>query len=196
MKRNPFCVVCEHKPGRYDKLCKVDWVDADLFVPLEVQSRRLEQVDRLWREHVLPTTPNPHPHPHSARVRIPTVHAYYSRQVEPEVELPCADVGRVFAGLVREGNANLDDLEEVDVTAHGLVMVVAWRAKRAYGPRNDAGELGVLQQRTYGGSDACRRARADKDPIPLQYTDSVLPSRGLLASLARGWSPIRRVFGT
>ena len=47
-------------------------------------------------------------------------------EVEAEVELPRGDaaLGQI-AALVQEGQAELDDLEEVDVAAKELVLVVS-----------------------------------------------------------------------
>lgn len=46
--------------------------------------------------------------------------------------------------LVGEGEAELDDAEEVDVAAKRLVVVVAAAAEGADRTRDNAGELGVL----------------------------------------------------
>ncbi len=63
---------------------------------------------------------------------------------ESKVELPRRALGREVAVLVREGDADLYDLEQVDVAAHGLVVVVRRRLEAAYRAGDDAGEFGVL----------------------------------------------------
>ena len=62
-----------------------------------------------------------------------------------EVELPCGHVLGVVPILVRDGQADLDDLQQVDVTPHGLVMVVGGGLERPYWPSYDARKLGVLK---------------------------------------------------
>lgn len=49
----------------------------------------------------------------------------YSLDVEPKVELPGADSRSEFPVLVGEGEAELNDPEQVDVASQGLVVVVA-----------------------------------------------------------------------
>ena len=46
--------------------------------------------------------------------------------------------------LVRERESDLDDLEEVDITPHGLVVVVRRRFECPYWTRDDSRELRVL----------------------------------------------------
>ena len=41
-----------------------------------------------------------------------------------KVKLPGADIFREMAFVITKSDANLDDLEEVDVTSHSLVVVV------------------------------------------------------------------------
>jgi hypothetical protein len=61
-----------------------------------------------------------------------------------KIELPGGHVLRVVAVFVGKGEANLDDLEQVHVTAHRLIVVVWRRLEAAYWTRDDTGELGVL----------------------------------------------------
>ena len=46
--------------------------------------------------------------------------------------------------LVRERESDLDDLEEVDITPHGLVVVVRRRFECPYWTRDDSREFRVL----------------------------------------------------
>lgn len=64
---------------------------------------------------------------------------------EVEVELPRGHVLWVVPVLVRDGEADLDDLQQVDVTPHGLVVVVGGGLERPYWPGYDARKLGVLR---------------------------------------------------
>jgi hypothetical protein len=61
-----------------------------------------------------------------------------------KIELPGRHVLRVVAVFVGKGESNLDDLEQVHVTAHRLIVVVRRCLEAAYWTRDDAGELCVL----------------------------------------------------
>ena len=66
------------------------------------------------------------------------------REVELKVELPRGRPRWIFARLVHEGQAQLDDLQEVNVAAQQLVLVVGVAAELPDGPGDDARELCVL----------------------------------------------------
>ena len=69
----------------------------------------------------------------------------HALDTEAKVELPCTWLRWHVPLRVRERDANLDDLEQVDVTAHRLVVVLRRRLPLPYRARNDAGEFGVLR---------------------------------------------------
>ena len=73
-----------------------------------------------------------------------------SLYAEAEVELPGADARCEFAAFVGEGEAELDDAEEVDVAPERLVVVVARASEGPDRSCDDAWELGVLLRE--GGS--------------------------------------------
>lgn len=54
------------------------------------------------------------------------------RKVELEVELPCAGILGYISVLVCKGNAQLDHLEQINITAQCLVVIVCRGAKVAY----------------------------------------------------------------
>jgi hypothetical protein len=93
-----------------------------VWAPLEVDAGSGQEVDRVLR----------------VDVRL---------QGELEVELVGADVGRQLALLVGEGEAQLDDLEQIDVGPDRLVVVVGGRLEVGDGLGDDAGELSVLSKR-------------------------------------------------
>jgi len=67
-------------------------------------------------------------------------------EVEFEIELPGANAGWKGASLIGEGEAELDDLEEVDVTPQGLVVELLTRSEFSDRPRNNARKLCVLRK--------------------------------------------------
>ncbi len=95
------------------------YVDAHPLVTIEIQPGFGEQVQRVWCAHVVV-------------------------DAEAKVELPCADLGGKIAVLVAERDAQLDELEQIDVASQCLVVVVRRAFECAYWPRDDTGELGVL----------------------------------------------------
>lgn len=66
---------------------------------------------------------------------------------EVEVELPCRDILRIVPILVRECDADLYYLEQVDITSHRLVVVIGGRLERANRARNDTRKFGILRGR-------------------------------------------------
>lgn len=69
------------------------------------------------------------------------------REVKLEVELPRRRAGRIVSVLVHEREAELDDLQEVDVTPQELVLVVHCAAKLADRPDDHSGEFCVLMKK-------------------------------------------------
>lgn len=67
-----------------------------------------------------------------------------SLDTEVEIELPGRDVLWQVPVLVCESEPHLNDLEQVDITPHGLVMVVGRRLERAYRPCYNTREFGIL----------------------------------------------------
>jgi hypothetical protein len=72
-----------------------------------------------------------------------------------KIKLPGRHILRVVAVFVGKGESNLDDLEQVHVTAHGLIVVVRGCFEAAYWTRDDTRKLGVLD----GGMGAVRLVR-------------------------------------
>lgn len=68
------------------------------------------------------------------------------REVELEVELPRRRARRIVPILVHEREAELDDLQEVDVTPQQLVLVVHCAAKLSDWPDNHSREFCVLMK--------------------------------------------------
>lgn len=105
MEAEPPDLLHQDQPRREHHLGKDDGVDAVLLVLFELDARVLQQVDAVLRVHVL-------------------------GEVELEVELPGGDAVRGQVRLlVHESQTQLDDLEEVNVTAQKLVLVVGRRCK-------------------------------------------------------------------
>lgn len=119
MERDPLHVVEEDQSGRDEEFAEVLNGDTVLLVSLEVDARLCEEFDRFGGVHVVV-------------------------DAELEVELPRADARGELAVLVAQGQTELNDPEQVDVTPEGLVVVIARPAKRADRPRDNTGKLGVL----------------------------------------------------
>ena len=77
------------------------------------------------------------------------------REIKLEVELPCRALGWRVAMLVHEGDADLDDLEQVHITPQQLVLVVGRAAKLTDGPRYHTGELRVLEAKRGFSVQSC-----------------------------------------
>ena len=65
---------------------------------------------------------------------------------ELEVELPGGDVLWEVAILSRQSNTDLDDLQEVHITPHGLVMIVGGCLEGSNRSRDHPRELCVLSE--------------------------------------------------
>lgn len=69
----------------------------------------------------------------------------HSLDAETKVELPCANVRRRVALLIAQCDAELDELEQIDVTPQCLVVIIAGPLECTDWSSDDAWELGVLQ---------------------------------------------------
>jgi hypothetical protein len=49
---------------------------------------------------------------------------HHSPGTEPKIELPGADLGRVVPVFIAECDAQLDQLEQIDITSKRLIVVV------------------------------------------------------------------------
>lgn len=65
---------------------------------------------------------------------------------ETEVELPRRSICRKVAILICERDTNLYYLEEVDVAAHSLIVIIGRRPKVSYWPRDYTREFRVLDE--------------------------------------------------
>ena len=119
MEAYPLGVFAQHQTRRDQQLSKVVRIYAFRRMSLKVNPRTSQKLDRIRAKHVL-------------------------REIENEVELPSAYVLRHVPVLIRERQTDLYDTQEIDVTPHRLVVVVARRPEDAYGPRDDTRELCVL----------------------------------------------------
>ena len=97
MEGHPLDLVVEHQAADHERLAKVQGVNTPGGVVLEGDARREQEVDGVLRENVVV-------------------------EVEPEVELPAGTAGGVPVVLVRKRQAQLDDLEQVDVALEGIVV--------------------------------------------------------------------------
>lgn len=68
----------------------------------------------------------------------------HSREVKLKIKLPRCGAGRIVSIFVHEGEAELDDLQEVDVAPEQLVLVVHCAAELADGPDHHSRKLCVL----------------------------------------------------
>ena len=120
VKRDPLGVWNEDETRGDKQLCKIVGQDTHLLVPLKIDPRLLQQLDRVGRVHVLAGTKKKK----KVGGLVRNAAMSYAPDVKLEIELPCRDVLREIALLVCECDADLDELEEVDVAPHGLVVVV------------------------------------------------------------------------
>jgi len=121
---NPVYRIVEHDAGGHEELREPARIDAALGISAEVDAAATEQLDGVGCEDV-------------------------ARVVElAEVELPDAAAaasaeGRQLAARAGEGEAELDEVEHVDVGLEGGVVVVRRRAEGADGAADNARELRV-----------------------------------------------------
>lgn len=67
------------------------------------------------------------------------------REIKLEIELPGAEAWWCLALLIKKGESQLDDLQEVNITTQQLVLVVCIASELTYWPRNHSRELCVLE---------------------------------------------------
>lgn len=72
---------------------------------------------------------------------IDEVHVLYT---EVKVELPGRHILWWCPVLIREGKTDLNNLEQIDVTAHCLVMIIRRGLERAYGACHYTRKFGIL----------------------------------------------------
>jgi hypothetical protein len=91
-------------------------------VSLEIDARLLQKFHRFRCEHVFagPAISSPIKGVLESSARSIS-HLLYAKM---KIELPGRHVLRVVAVFIGKGESNLDDLEQVHVTAHGLIVVV------------------------------------------------------------------------
>lgn len=77
-------------------------------------------------------------------IKSKTLKKKHSREVELKIKLPRCGAGRIVSIFVHEGEAELDDLQEVDVAPEQLVLVVHCAAELADGPDHHSRKLCVL----------------------------------------------------
>lgn len=116
MKGQKLDIWCQNKSGGDHELCKVVGEDALVFVAAKVDARLLQGLDRFWEVHVFTGM-------EVSRYR-QQEEQEYALETKPEVELPGGAVRGGDAILVSESETDLNDLEEIHVTAHCLVVVV------------------------------------------------------------------------
>jgi hypothetical protein len=91
-----------------------------------------------------------------------------------KIKLPGRRLLRVVAVFVGKGESNLDDLEQVHVTAHGLIVVVRRCLEAAYWTRDDTRELGVLDGGHGSGQVSAWGRVFRAGAIPMRRTDICL----------------------
>ena len=122
MEGYPPRLVSEHQARRDHELRKIVRKYSNLLMSLKIDSRLLQKLYRFRCEHVFagPAISKPiegyHHSPREAFSRL-----LYAKM---KVELPGRHFLWVVAVFVGKGESNLDDLEQVHVTAHGLIVVV------------------------------------------------------------------------
>jgi hypothetical protein len=148
MEGNPPRLVCEHQARRDHELRKIVRKYSNLLVSLKIDARLLQEFYRFRREHVfaVPAISSPVGGGPGFAARSASSTINHSLDAKMKIELPGRHVLRVVPILVRKGESNLDDLEQVHVTAHRLIVVVRRRLEAAYWTRDDARELGVLDE--------------------------------------------------
>ena len=128
MERDPPRLIREDESRGDHELREVVWKYANLLVPLEIDARLLKEVYRFRREHVfaglalVAVSPDEKGGaPESPRLKEEKGYALCAKM---KIELPCRHVLWVVAVLVGKCKSDLNDLEEIHVTAHCLVVVV------------------------------------------------------------------------
>src|SRR6266850_8389902 len=132
MEGNPPRLVREHQARRDHELREIVRYYPNFLVSLKVDARLLQELDGFRREHVFagPAISN---HPRLLggrggrrilREKQSKMERKHTLDAEMKIELPCRHVLWVVAVFVGKREADLDDLEQVHVTAHRLIVVV------------------------------------------------------------------------
>jgi len=160
---DPVYGIVEHDAGGHEELCEPSRIDAALGVAAEVDAAATEQLDGVGGEDV-------------------------ARVVElAEVELPDAAAaasteGRQLAARPGEGEAELDEVQHVNVGLEGGVVVVGGGAEGADGPADDARELRVHRDERELVDDV-----ADQRELLLQVVRPHLPDLHRLVVVGLVW---------
>ena len=131
MEGNPLDLVKKHKAGTRQNLAKRLQINPQFVVPLKVDARGRQQVNRVLRVHVVPA-------------HLVNTHRTGIRKIKLEVELPRAHVLGEIPLRVRKRQSQLNHLEQVHVAPQRLVVVIRRRPKVANRSRYDAWKLRVL----------------------------------------------------
>eukprot|EP00308_Calcidiscus_leptoporus_P025129 CAMPEP_0119376206 /NCGR_PEP_ID=MMETSP1334-20130426/39513_1 /TAXON_ID=127549 /ORGANISM="Calcidiscus leptoporus, Strain RCC1130" /LENGTH=341 /DNA_ID=CAMNT_0007394727 /DNA_START=40 /DNA_END=1065 /DNA_ORIENTATION=+ len=118
VESDPAHLIAQHDARAHQELREVRRLDPPFLVPTEVDARARKEIDRVLRVDVVV-------------------------EGELEVELVRAHIWRELAVLIAQREAELDDLQEIDVATDRLVVKVRGRLEVANRPRNHTGELGV-----------------------------------------------------
>lgn len=137
MEGYPFRVVRQDETGCDHQFREVVRIDTHVFVSLEIDPMVAQKVDGLRRVHVFSGSK-------SAKQSLVMGERSGALYVKVEVELPCADILGKVSFLIREGQPDLDRLEQVDVAPHRLVMVVRRGLERPDWSGNDARKFRIL----------------------------------------------------
>jgi hypothetical protein len=142
MEGDPSRIVCEHQARRDHELRKIVRKYPNLLMSLKIDTRLLQKLYRFRCEHVFagPAISNPIGGCYNSQ-REGISYLLYAKM---KIELPGRHILWVVAVFVGKGESNLDDLEQVHVTAHGLIVVVRRCLEAAYWTRDDTRKLGVL----------------------------------------------------
>jgi len=155
-------------------------------VSLKVETRLLKEFDRFRCIHVLAIGK-------PSGLRSSSNEIISAPDAELEVELPRRDVLRKVSLLVCKCDPDLNEFQEVDITSHGLVVVIRRGLESTDRPRNNSWELSILHSK-YGSMAldgySCGRS------TPLRHMNIDLSRFGLSAFLLRDWVPILLVFET
>lgn len=109
-------------------------------MPLEIKARLLKQFYRVGSIHVVTVIEHV-----DLSVESKAKEQNSALHTEPKVELPRRGLWWKVAILVRERDADLNDLEKVDIAAHCLVVVVGRSLEVSYWARYNTRKLGILK---------------------------------------------------
>lgn len=132
MEAEPLDVVHEYDARRHEQLGKVDGIDALLLMLFKLNTRVLKQINGVLRVHIL-----------AEMMRLITqlrnLHiSKHLRETKLEIKLPCREVRRRVAIFIHECEAELDNLQQIDIAAKQLVLVISSGTKLPDRPGHDA----------------------------------------------------------